>query len=77
LVTEHRDGGAVLKLFVYRYYNPAYRQWTTLDCAAETVEEARQSAERFVRRRNRWMRRAGVKWRIQIPSHVSFMKQEG
>lgn len=65
-----------MTLFTYRYWHPVYREYVTLDCAAETRELAQVSAVKWIRRMNRRLRKAGVAARAQIPSHVSFLKEE-
>ena len=66
-----------MPLFVYRHYDPEYRNTVTLDCYAETPEAALKSAVRWVRRKTRRLRRVlGNKApRMQFPGHVSFLKE--
>jgi hypothetical protein len=63
----------MLRLYVYRFWHPRYRQWATLDCTAENQELALASALRFLRRENRRLLRVG-KRRCQLPTHVNSMK---
>lgn len=69
----------MLTLFTYRFIHPVYRQWTTLDCAAVSREAALASAQRFLRRENRRLRRCGISPKIRrfaVPNHLNDMRVE-
>jgi hypothetical protein len=66
---------APLRPFIFRFWDPAYNQWQTLDCAATTVDQALGSAQRFLRRRIRRLKAAGfTEWVPRPPYHPSEMK---
>ena len=61
-----------LRLFIYRFWNPVYKNYSTLDSGAKDQSEARASATRFLRRENVRLRRVGVKG-IRLPRHDNEM----
>lgn len=62
-----------LTLYTYRFWHPAYRNYVTLDCAAENRELAQASAMRFINRENRRLARSG-KSRCQLPNHINHLR---
>jgi hypothetical protein len=66
----------MLKLYTYRYWHPTYHEFCTLDCVADTPDAALASAQRFLKRENRRMVKAKVERRVQVPYHVSWIKEE-
>ena len=68
LLTDQRP----LRLFIYRFWHPAHKQYQTLDSGAKDQSGARASAIRFLRRENARLRRAGIKG-VRLPSHDNEM----
>ena len=60
---------APYRLYTYTFYNPAYRQCTTLDCIAQSQAEAFLRAQRFLRTANeRDQRISGGRRQIRMPT---------
>ena len=63
-------------LFTYTYQRPVYRSDVTLDCAAETREDAMRSARRFIGRLNRRLARVRPGLKARAPASTWDMKPE-
>lgn len=65
-------------LYTYRYRHPAYPGVDqTLDCFALCAPRALRSAQRFIRRQNLALKRAGTKVAIRQPYNVFDMRWGG
>ncbi len=49
-----------LRLWTYRYWNPSYQQWVTVDCPSTTIEGAFASALRWIEATNALIGRSGL-----------------
>ena len=58
-------------LYTYRYRHPAYPGVDqTVDCWSLCAPRALRAAQRFIRRENTRLRRAGIKTRVRMPRTV-------